>query len=281
MSVTHGVKEFIYIYLRDFINIFFPWWNKVPFVIGEIIFVSHLFVEMERLITFDLNLFRYKKSLPPKLGVGLSERIVEIPWAISHLPSKGNHLDAGASFNFRTILLSHQLRNLKIFIVNLNPEKNCYVDKYISYIFGDLRKKIFTDGFFDSISCVSVLEHVGMDNSIYIPDGGYKQKNKKDYLLVVKEFKRILIKKGICLITIPFGAYEDHDWYQVFDTAMVRELIKAFDPSSFDISYYQYNESGWQLSTEKECSHVRYSQKHIEKSYCAASRAVACIKLVK
>ena len=228
-----------------------------------------------------LNLFRDKKTLPDQLGMGLSERIVEIPWALSHLPRSGRHLDAGSSLNLRSVLLSHVFKKIRVFIVNLNPEKNCYIDKYVSYIFGDLREKIFTDEFFDSISCVSVLEHIGMDNSVYLSDRNYKQKNRKDYVLAVREFKRVLTKKGVCLVTVPFGQNEDLNWFQVFNKEMVLKIIKVFDPSSYDISYYQYTESGWQLSTEKKCENLRYSPGYVGKAYCAASPAVACIKLVK
>lgn len=281
MKLIHIVKEFIYLYLSNIVNVLYPLWGKFPFVIGEIIYVSHLSVKMRSLIKDKLYLFRDKRSLPKQLGIGLSERIVEIPWALSHLPKKGKHLDAGSSFNFRNILFNSKLKNMKVFIVNLNPEKNCYTDKSISYIFGDIRKRIFTDEFFDSISCVSVLEHVGMDNSVYVNDSNYKQKNRKDYALAVKEFKRVLTKEGVCLITVPFGQNEDHNWFQMFNKEMVLNIVKVFDPSFYDISYYQYTESGWQLSTEKKCENLRYSPGYVGKAYCAASQAVACIKLVK
>lgn len=282
MKLIHIAKEFIYSYLSNITNVFYPLWKKFPFVIGEIIYVSHLYVELRSLIKDKLYLFRDKRSLPKQLGIGLlSERIVEIPWALSHLPKRGKHLDAGSSFNFRDTLFNSQLKNMKVFIVNLNPEKNCYADKSISYIFGDLRKRIFINEFFDSISCVSVLEHIGMDNSVYLNDSNYKQKNRGDYALAVKEFKRVLAKKGVCLITVPFGQNEDRNWFQVFNKAMVLNIVKVFDPSSYDISYYQYTESGWQLSTEKKCENLRYSEGHVGKAYCEASKAVACIKLVK
>lgn len=281
MKLIHIAKEFIYLYLSNIVNVLYPLWGKFPFVIGEIIYVSHLSVEMRSLIKDKLYLFRDKRSLPKQLGIGLNERIVEIPWALSHLPKKGKHLDAGSSFNFRNILFKSPLKNMKVFIVNLNPEKNCYTDKSISYIFGDLRERIFTDEFFDSISCVSVLEHIGMDNSVYLNDSNYKQKNRKNYVLVVKEFKRVLTKKGVCLITVPFGQNEDHNWFQVFNKEMVLNIVKVFNPSFYDISYYQYTESGWQLSTEKKCENLRYSPGYIGKAYCATSQAVVCIKLVK
>lgn len=222
-----------------------------------------------------------KKNLPVYLGVGLSERIIEIPWTLSHLTQSGNHLDAGSSFNFWYILGSKILRDRKVFIVNLNPEKNNYISDSVSYIYDDLRRPIFVDGFFQSISCVSVLEHIGMDNSTYVNDAYYKQKRMKDFSLVIKEFSRMLSKNGICLLTVPFGVHEDRGWFQIFDKKMISTIIKVFSPLSFDISYYKYGDSGWHLSTEEECKDIRHSLQYPGNTYCAASQAIACIKLVK
>lgn len=172
------VREFISIYLVDFINFLYPLRKNSPRVIGEIFYEAHLFTEMNKLLKSKLDLFREKKPLPNQLGIGLSERIVEIPWTLSHLTKKGNHLDAGSSLNFRDIVLNSVFDDKKVFIVNLNTERNCYVNDSVSYVYGDLRKKIFMDEFFDSISCVSVLEHVGMDNNRYSKEPRYKEKKK-------------------------------------------------------------------------------------------------------
>lgn len=280
MKLIYLIREFILIYFVDLINFLYPLRKNSSPVIGEIFYEAHLFAEINKLLKSKLNLFREKKLLPKQLGIGLSERIVEIPWVLSHLTKKGNHLDAGSSLNFRDIILSSIFRDKNVFIVNLNPEKNCYINASISYIFGDLRKKIFVSEFFDSISCVSVLEHVGMDNSGYSKDPRYKEKKKNEHLLVIDEFKRILKKDGVCLISVPFGKYKDHDWLQIFNKKMVTDIIRTFKPSSYDIDYYKYDEKGWKQSTEKECENSGYSKGYPGKDYCVGSYSVACIKLV-
>ena len=96
-------------------------------------------------------------------------RVVEIPWVLAHLNNQGGSslLDAGSALNNEVVLSSTLLKNKKISILTLAPESQCYWNLGIAYIFGDLRNLDFRDNLFDSIICISTIEHVGMNN-IYI-----------------------------------------------------------------------------------------------------------------
>src|SRR3954452_702969 len=52
-------------------------------------------------------------------------------------------------------------------IVTLAPEAAAYWSRGISYVYGDLRDLPYRDGYFDTVVCISAVEHVGMDNSVY------------------------------------------------------------------------------------------------------------------
>ena len=97
----------------------------------------------------------------------IDERIVEIPWVINELKkNQGVLLDAGSTLNFDYIL--KELTHLKkIFITTLYPEKLSFNELNISYTYENLSNLSFKDNYFDTITCISTLEHIGFNNEIY------------------------------------------------------------------------------------------------------------------
>ena len=167
-----------------------------------------------------LDIFLKTQPLPENYGYRLDARVVEIPWVFAHLNNKeGSLLDAGSALNNEVVISSPVLKSKRISIFTLAPEGQCFWNLGISYIFGDLRCLDFRDNLFDSIACISTIEHVGMDNTMYMnnktSDSG---KNKQDFLLAIKEIKRVLKPGGCFYCTFPFGEYEDHGWFQQFDS---------------------------------------------------------------
>lgn len=234
-----------------------------------------------------VSMFRDQSSLPKNYGVGIDERIVEYPWIISNIDQKStNLLDAGSALNFLNILEHEVFTDKKITIANLNPESRCYWEKEISYIFEDIRDLPLKDGLFDTITCISTLEHVGMDNTaMYTGNNKYRENEKGDYLKVITELKRLLKQNGKLLITVPFGEYQNFGFFQQFDASMIQNIINIFGSGNYSLNYYKYTDKGWQLSDEKESSHEKYFNIHEDKSIpsdmAAAARSVACIKLIK
>ncbi|MBU4370174.1 class I SAM-dependent methyltransferase [Candidatus Parcubacteria bacterium] len=234
-----------------------------------------------------INLFRTQKKLPGNFGVGIDERVVEYPWIISNIsPDLGKLLDAGSALNFSKILEHDIFSNKKIIIANLNAESKCYWKKEISYLYDDIRNLPFKDEAFDAITCVSTLEHVGMDNTaMYTKNEKYKEGEKEDYLKVIIELKRLLKQNSELLITVPFGEYKNFGFFQQFDTKMVKKIIDIFNSEKYSVDYYQYTKQGWQISNEIESSKEKYFNIHTEKNIpsdlAAAARSVACIKLKK
>lgn len=240
--------------------------------------------------------FKNFESLPKKYGFALDERVVEYPWVllkISELKA-GNLLDAGSSLNFQEILDYKNLENKKITILNLNPEPDCFLQKGVSYIFGDIRSTPFKEGYFDCITCISTLEHIGMDNNVlYIKDAKYKEEGVFDFEKAVLELKRVLKNEGKILITVPFGRYKNFGWFQQFDSKMVARVVEVFQPKNYQIFYYKYTKGGWNISDEKSCKDCEYfdvratkyfdkkSSSGFDEDFAAASRAVACLELIK
>lgn len=233
--------------------------------------------------------FRASRDLPSVYGFRIDARVVEIPWALARLQSEPSRvLDAGSSLNHDYVIDSDALRNKDLHILTLSPEERCFCERSISYLFGDLRKTVFRDETFDEVICISVIEHVGMDNSMY---GGAAESSPDAFVYAIDELKRVLRPGGRLLITFPFGRYENHGWFQQFDDERLDQLIERFEPSHAAESIYRYEPDGWVLSDRTSCSECRFFDvqeylregRRIEypEDFAAAERAVACLELEK
>lgn len=242
-----------------------------------------------------LDTFAENRSLSKGYGYRLDARIIEIPWVLSRARKTGNRfLDAGSALNYDFVLTSPALKEKQTTIVTLAPEGHAYWQLGVSYVFGDLRDLDFRDERFDSVACISTIEHIGMDNTMYAEDLQIAQRSDpSEFVLAVKELKRVLKKDGSLYISFPFGRYENHGWFQQFDSALVDTLVDAFAPARFHEAIYQYHPDGWQLSNREECKECEFFDVHTSKysdpnstieyppDYPAGERAVACLELIK
>ncbi|MCD4743171.1 MAG: class I SAM-dependent methyltransferase [Desulfobacteraceae bacterium] len=233
-----------------------------------------------------LDCFNNNKRLPINYGVGIDERVVEYGWLFSRIGDENQFLlDAGSALNLPYILGQPVLKNRSIVIYNLAPEQIIRRSN-LSYIYGDLKQTILRSECFDEIVCVSVLEHVGMNNTLlYSENSTYNEFNPDDYQVVIREFKRLLKPGGKLFLTVPYGCYGNHGWLQQFDQKMIKKLIEVFDGSRNEVIYYKYSSTGWQISDSVDSANCSYFDIHKKSGYdqdnAAAARAVACIELVK
>lgn len=242
-----------------------------------------------------MQTFRAAERLSPGYGFRLDERVLEIPWALAHLTNQtGRLLDAGSSLNHEFVLKARALANWKTTIVTLGPEGAAYWSLGVSYVFGDLRNLDFRDEWFDAITCISTIEHVGMDNSMYADMADVARPgDTKDFMKAITELKRVLKPGGVLYVTFPFGKYENHGFFQQFDAALMDLLIDEFAPAHLNDTFFRYDPDGWKLSDRDTCSHCEYFNVHKSKyfdpnsaieypsDYAAGVRAVACLELRK
>lgn len=245
--------------------------------------------------TSILKIFRDGASLPEHYGFRLDARMVEIPWVLARASERtGAFLDAGSSLNYDYVLTSPALADKKITIITLAPEAEAHWRLGVSYVFGDLRNSNFRDDFFDTIACISTIEHVGMDNSMYAGKVDIARRgDPKEFLLAVKELKRVLKHAGILYVTFPFGQYENHGWFQQFDSQLVDMLVEEFNPVRLNETIFRYDSDGWKLSDRASCAECQFFDVHTSKyfdptstieypaDYPAGERAVICLELHK
>lgn len=234
-----------------------------------------------------LRTFSHGGLLPSGYGVGVDERIVEYPWALSRIPETAElMLDGGSVLNYPFLLDSPQLSGKRLVILTLAPESAMEKRKNVSYMFGDLRETIFRDNVFDVIISISTLEHVGMDNAkLYTHDSADIESRPEQYLRAIREFHRILKPGGRFLMTVPFGKPQNLGWLHQFDDQKLRRAIDAFGPKLESATFYKYQAEGWMISDAAGCADSEYFDVHSSPEpapdLAAAARAVACLEFVK
>ncbi|MBU1998202.1 MAG: class I SAM-dependent methyltransferase [Candidatus Omnitrophica bacterium] len=129
-----------------------------------------------------------------------SDRYVEYPFVIKNLPKPpARVLDVGCSGSFFPLLLasfgyeSYGVDNRPYPILNKIKFPN------FTFIQSDIRKTSFADSYFDAVTAISTIEHIGIGGRYGMKDDLEGDAN------AVKEIIRILKPKGVALITVPFG----------------------------------------------------------------------------
>ncbi len=207
---------------------------------------------------------------------GLDERVVELPWAYERLAGRGCMLDVGSTLN--TPFHIEWLRSRFAAITFLNPYRD---DGYrsgasgVSYVTRDARHPGLPPSSFERITCISVLEHVGSDNTLY---GAPPQppaspaETRAARAAVMRALRPLVAPGGSLLVTVPYGRYEDHGWFVQLDAHELDDAVATFAPSSLETAYFLH-ETGWRAGRADECAGLRYGER------TRGASAVACLEL--
>lgn len=220
-------------------------------------------------------------------GYRLDERVVEIPWFFSRIDAqKDIILDAGSALNYEPLINHPKLASKRLIISTLAPEGQAFWASGISYIYEDLRTTCLKEDYFDLIACISTIEHVGLDNTFLYTDDISKNEQKiNDYLHFLDVIRSLLRRGGRLFLSFPFGRKKNNGWFQVFDGGDIDGMIARFNPAFYIESIYMYQDDHWRHVGREDaagaiCYDINIDGKHAP-DYCAFSRAVACLELVK
>jgi SAM-dependent methyltransferase len=138
-----------------------------------------------------------------------SERTVEIPWALSRFRDHSERiLEVGCSFAYENPEYISGLKGLGAELHGIDISSVSAPD-FIKRT-ADIRDSGYPDAFFDTVFCISTIEHVGrQQHPAYSPVGEIERTPEPDREALL-EMLRITRPGGSIIVTVPFGKFEDH-----------------------------------------------------------------------
>jgi SAM-dependent methyltransferase len=220
--------------------------------------------------------------LPGGYATGFDERVVELPWLMAQRPG-GRVLDAGSTLNHDHVLDRVLPEVESLCVAGLASEPQTFPERGISYVHADLRELPFRDGWFDTVCCISTIEHVGMDNSRYGDTSGRAPDPVAEQATALEELRRVVSPGGSVLLTVPYGRSEDHGWFRQFGADDLEELLDTVGPAQRELMIYAYGPDGWQVSSAEAAEELRYQDLGedpvLPPDGAVAARGVACVRL--
>jgi SAM-dependent methyltransferase len=195
------------------------------------------------------------------------ERPIEICWTLARLPADSRVLDIGttnAEPAYVTGLLGTGFPALVA--VDLAPGDI----PGLRSVVGDVRALPFPAGSFDAAVCISTLEHVGRDNSIYGLDG---LPDESGMVRALGELRRVLTGHGRLLLTVPTGRREEHDWFVQLPPADWLDLFRSAGFLVFEHEVYALGPGGWARAPEDGVGDRAYGEPG------PAAAAILCVEL--
>ena len=165
----------------------------------------------------------------------ISERIVEYPLVFSSLPgTPGKILDVGCRYS--NLVLQTASLGYNTYGIDLSPYP--YTHPNLKILTGDIRNTKFKSGFFDCVTAISTIEHIGL--------GFYENspRDEKGDLKSVNEIHRILNKKGRLIFSAPFGKSAVTLTYRVYDQDSLKQLFKKFKSCKY-FYFYRNSKGNW------------------------------------
>jgi SAM-dependent methyltransferase len=206
-------------------------------------------------------------------GEGLSERVVEVPWIERQLSAIGpaRLLDTGTAF---APLAYHRLLarlDAQVDGADLVP----FTVPGVRSTVADLRQLPFEDATFDATTCVSTLEHIGMDNRVYFDSSGQPIDEEGD-LLALRELGRVTKPGGRVLVTVPGGMDQSFDWQRQYSPERFSRLAEEAGLTVDTLDLFAHDPGiGWRAVPPEDLRERTYG------SGAVAAAAVICALLVR
>jgi hypothetical protein len=201
------------------------------------------------------------------VGVGLSERVVEIPWVLRRLADlpAARILDIGTAFS--PAVYQHLLVRLPQEVETADLARTDIPGLH-SHV-ADVRRMPFAADAFDVAIAISTLEHVGMDNDIYgVASGG------GDDVTALRELGRVA---PTVLVTVPAGADANMGWQRQYQPSTFRRVVEQAGLTVAHLDVFVHDPArGW---TAADDEHSVADRQYGRGAVAAA--AVICAQLTR
>lgn len=200
----------------------------------------------------------FPQSIPPK-----DERTVVYPWALKHLkPPPSKVLDVGCSSIIPEVLVG---LGYEVYGIDINEQWLPKIEGFRGSC-QDIRRTTFPNKFFDQVTNISTLEHVGMDwyynKWLDVEQGDFE---------AMKETGRILKTGGHLLLTIPYGSeYKPYQALRVYDDKRISRLLEGFETTS--IEYFIDENGEWKIANKQEALKIGCPQGYVHATVCILSK---------
>jgi SAM-dependent methyltransferase len=220
-----------------------------------------------RTFTEEATIERLAASSEPLdgVGAGLSERVIEIPWVIRDLARQDRPqriLDIGTAFapdayKWLLVRLQHSIEVVDLAVTDL-PGVMSHV--------ADVRELPFPSGSFDVATCISTLEHIGLDNDHY----GIRSGGDGD-VQALRELGRVARR---VLVTVPAGCDVNMGWQRQYSPATFRRTVEEAGLTVERLDVFVHEPGGWTSAEEASVEHRTYGQEAVaaSASICAELR---------
>ena len=145
----------------------------------------------------------------------VTDRSIEEPWVVGKARVRERLLDIGSA-------TSRYLRSLAadrdVYAIDIRPTPR---QAGIAVLMADLMRAPFAPASFDVITCISTVEHVGLDVYGQGPDEFGDE-------VALRHMRRLLRPGGRLLLTVPYGRRVVGAWYRVYDGATFRRLTSGY-----------------------------------------------------
>ncbi len=177
-----------------------------------------------------------------------TDRTVEDPWAASKVRPGERVLDVGSA-------TSRYLRELpaecQICALDLRPTRPQHG---IAVVRGDLMSAPLRPQSFDVITCISTIEHVGLDVYGQGPDEFGDE-------LAMRHMRRLLRPGGRLLLSAPYGRRSINAWLRIYDKPSFQRLTAGYRLLS--VEYYRRDGDVYLRCSPDEIANVGFDWKNV------------------
>jgi ubiquinone/menaquinone biosynthesis C-methylase UbiE len=171
----------------------------------------------------------------------LHSRCIEYPYAASQLGESKKILDVGTTKS--DIVWINWLDNLPIEVYATDYDNMNTEVQNLKFVQSDVRKLPFEDNYFDKILAVSVIEHIGLEDSQVLE--GTPEVSSEGDIDAIKELKRILKPGGEIIMTLPYSkeSFIYHKTARIYSKNEIEKINRLLKPKSIDYYEYQHSKS--------------------------------------
>lgn len=204
-----------------------------------------------------------------KIEIKPIERYVEYAFVLRECTralSRGRVADIGCSGSPFPLLLA--ALGYKVYGIDIRKYTGVNVAEFPNFRFHqeDIRATQFPNDFFDAITAISAIEHIGF--SRYGSD-----KDPNGDIAAVKEMSRVLKPEGHIFLTVPYGkAKTVGALHRIYDDVLLMKLVGAFKVEKEEYYIWNKKDKVWSRSPKTGAADIEGS---------ATSYALAMLKLKK